>query len=635
MNTSPLEKIHAAIKSFNPFETLAIVREQNIWDGGFPDVPTFNAHASDEVIKAIKQVQQTSTGHSKITSRVIVSGQGEGKSHIISRIFNHCRSTEQALCIYGNVEKYNFDSINREFQATLAKSLDRKIGSSEVTSWQRLATFMANSTWKAANPSTKLASPQQLVNHLNNPNQSLEKVSEWIDIITQKFCQVSQGRRIDPDLTRAILWTLVETQAPYAVKWLSGQEIAENKAKQLVLPNSVFGTENTESQAFEIVLQMLTLIADYKPILICFDELDTPDISRSKSGLSRPHVVARLIKSLVDSINLSETSQGIVILTVMMPDTWNQKIKQMPGGVPDRISATGSPINLKFMNEDSVVELVTLWLSKFYHSQNLKPPTPIYPFDEQKIRQLGKGNSVRKIIKWCAENFKVPDSIETDSSNSSTSPPNSELKNPVELAYKQKLEELEKSTNVWMEDETRIANSLKLCFNTIAGKVIDSVTVHKIELVEPKQENRGYIAFKIIAKDNGKIIKIGVVVMQKSSGRSVGAALTRLINYKKFDITRGCLIRSKQINPTAAQAQDYLSKLLSPKWGGEWVRLTAEDIKPLLAVYQVYRSRQDYQLNDQQIRNFIERNQLVVNNHLIREILSAPSGQIPTGLIEE
>jgi hypothetical protein len=633
MNRSTLERIHAAIVSFNPFETLAIVREQNIWDGGFPDVPTFNAHASDEVIKAIKQVQQTSTGHSKITSRVIIAGQGEGKSHIIARIFHHCRTTEQALCIYGNVEKYNFDSINIEFQTMLAKSLDKRLGNSQVTYWQELASFMANLTWKAANPSTKLASPKQLVNHLNNPNQSLEKVSEWIDIITHKFAQISKNRRIDPDLTRAILWTLVEAQTPYAVKWLSGQEIAENKAKQLVLPTSSTGAENTESKAFEIVLQMLTLIADYKPILVCFDELDTPDISRTKSGLSRPHVVARLIKSLVDSINLSETSQGIVILTVMMPDTWNQKIKQMPGGVPDRISATGNPINLKFMNADSVVQLVALWLSQFYHTQNLTPPTPLYPFDEQKIRQLGTGNSVRKIIKWCAENFKVPDSVETDSSNTSTPTPKPEPTNPVDLAYKQKLEELEKSTDVWMEDQAIIAACLKLCFNTIVGKIIDSVTVHKIELVEPKQENRGYIAFKIIAKEDGKIMKIGVGVVQSQNAKTVSAALNRLINYQKFDINRGCLITSHSVKPTARQTRDFLNKLLS--LDGKMVELVAEDIKPLLAVYQVYRTRQDYQLNHKQIRDFLERNQLVVNNHLIREILSAPSGQIPTGLIEE
>jgi hypothetical protein len=141
--------------------------------------------------------------------------------------------------------------------------------------------------------------------------------------------------------------------------------------------------------------------------------------------------------------------------------------------------------------------------------------------------------------------------------------------------------------------------------------------------------------FKIIGEENGNTVKIGVMVLQIASGMGVQAGLKRLIDYKKFKITRGCLVRSKEINSGATKAQGYLSALLSPQLGGEWVKLTKDNVKTLLAIRSVYCCRENYEFTEAEIFDFIARKKLVVDNYIIREILSNPSGQVPSNLSKE
>lgn len=140
------------------------------------------------------------------------------------------------------------------------------------------------------------------------------------------------------------------------------------------------------------------------------------------------------------------------------------------------------------------------------------------------------------------------------------------------------------------------------------------------------------IHFKIIG--NQQKVKIGVDILQQSGGVGVTTALGKLIDYKSFDITRGCLVRSKNINTNATKARTYLRKLLKEQ-GGEWVSLQFQDIKPLLAIFAVWENRDSYELTDDQIFAFIKQRKIVITNPLIKEILSDPSGQEPDNLTDD
>lgn len=614
MATPPLKIVNEAILSYNPFNKPAIVTNQDVWDKGFPDVVTLNAHASDAVFRAMEQVRK---GQCKVTSIAITAEPGVGKSHIISRIRHRLQAEGGALFVYAR--KYgNLNLIKYQFLQTLAESLDHT-GSEGVTQWQELAAAMANQVWKSINPKAEFVPAKRVVETFNDPKGAAAKSTNWVDRLTTDFRKI---KRADPDIIRAIFLTLSEDYAPHAIKWLSGKSLSEVKANELQLPNPEYNDQDKDAEAFETVRQILDLISEYNSLIICFDELDALEVN--DAGFTRAQVVASFIKDLFDNIKRG------VILSVMMLDTWKDKIKNFSeaSGIPARVSAIQpEPIQLDYLNGESIIALVTLWLNDFYKERNLIPPNPTYPFEEEKLKELGKQKpTVRKILKWCGDNFNpndIPHPIDDDPK------PNNAIER-VKLAFEKELAE---DLGDYLEDLLLLQDALWFGFACLIDETIEGVLVQEIKNVEPKRDNGGYINFKIIGKENGKTVKIGVSILQESHGKGVTAGLKRLVQYKKFGLTRGCLVRSKKINPRWA-AQGLLNQLLSQQLGGEWVVLKSEEVRPLIAIMSVY-ANNDYELSEEQIFDFVDETGLAVNNPLLKEILSNPSGQIPTDAVDE
>ncbi|OCQ92114.1 hypothetical protein BCD67_19395 [Oscillatoriales cyanobacterium USR001] len=629
MTISPIEELNAAIQSYNPFPTgAAVVREQDVWEQGFPDVTTLNAHASDAVYQAIDRVHHARSAREKVTSMVIIAYKGVGKSHVISRIHHRLKADGSALFIYAGVETYDIKFVNYSFLQTVADSLNHN-GSQGVTQWQEVAAAMVNQVGRNVNSDAEAIPAKDLVEKYSQTENN-----NWVDDLVAKYRRI---RRSDPDIIRAIFWTLSENNSDFAVKWLSGKNLAEVRANAMGLPNPSTEKNYQNAEAFKAISQILSLVSEYKPLVICFDELDLDSRVDPESGLTRPQAIAALIKPLVDDIQLSNQSKGFVILTVMMPDTWTQKIKFM-SGVPDRVSKRGEPIQLTFMNGDSIIQLVSLWMKEFYQSSNLIPHSPIYPFEENQLRDLGRNSdsSARRVLTWCSENFKIAGVTNIQPSENIVELEDCVEIDFVEIEYNRTLIAIENSIATLLEEKITLAEALWLGFSTIIGQKLENVKINSLEKIKCSASEKSYsLDFKIIGEENGNPVKIGVMVLQIPGGQGVQAGLKRLIDYQRFEITRGCLVRSKEINPGATKAQGYLSDLLSPRLGGEWVKLTGDNIKTLVAIRSLYCSRENYDFTEAAIFDFIARKKLVVDNYIIREILSDPSGQVPSNLSEE
>ncbi len=140
-------------------------------------------------------------------------------------------------------------------------------------------------------------------------------------------------------------------------------------------------------------------------------------------------------------------------------------------------------------------------------------------------------------------------------------------------------------------------------FGTLKGKILEGVMIEEVTNdVQPKTYYVKYINFKIIGNKNGKKLKIGVAVIQ-SSQVTLTAGLKWLIDYEKYDSTRGCLVRSqsktKQINNNSS-ASKLLDELVLKRGGGH-VDLIEEQIRPLIAILAVYQKRLAYKLTDEEI----------------------------------
>lgn len=607
---SPIEDLHAAIQSHNPFDKPAIVKDPDVWGEGFPDVSTLNAHASDAVFQAIERVRTSQSSQDKVTSFVITAQQGVGKSHIISRIRHRLERDGGGVFVYASVDKYgDLNLIKSQFQKTLAESL-RQRGSQGVMQWQEVATAMVNSVTK------KQHSPTEMI--ANKFPLALAKKKNLVESLTEAVLR--DKPHADPYIVGAILWTLSETLAPFAIKWLSGEELDQSHAVELGLPNPRRTNQDGENKALDTVRQILNLVTAYQTAIICFDEIDVLN-NCNEAGLTTPQVVADLVKRLFDTVHQSPSSTGVVFLTVMMPDTWVNTVKLLGGGIPDRVSAKGSPIDLKHLGGDSFVELVSLWLQEFYQSRSLTPPQPLYPFEETQLIEFAQQKpTVREALRWCAENFKVP------------APQLPE--NPAERFELALTRELEADFKDHLKDNSRIAEALKFCFHTLTGQTVEGVTIEAVADVFVKDGIKDkYINFKVNGQENGKAVKIGVAVLESRSN-SLVYGLERLNNYKKYDLTRGCLVRSPENKINRNSMSYFWLHQLTTKMGGEFVRLIEEQIFPIFAVYSAFQKREVYNLSEEQFIECISEKRLMLDNPLLREILSNPSGHIPDSIVE-
>ncbi len=605
---SSLEEIHAALLHQNPFAKPPYLNAIDVWGQDFFDVETINAHASDPIFQALQQIhsRQYST-----TSIAITAQDGTGKTHIISRIRHRLQAQGGGLFVYAN--KYgDLRQIKQGFQRILAESLG-KIGWKGVKQWQELATAMSNDALKAGTSNPKVYAPPDLVEKFKKGKPS--QVKKWVKDLTKAFLQVKDVS--DPDIVKAILWTLSDEQSLYAIKWLEGQELAQYKSNELELPS--------QRQSFEAVIQILDLISEYKELVICFDELDTPDAYDDISGLHISQIAAGLIKDLLQNIN-----RGL-ILSVMMPAQWSNRIKQLPGGVYNKVSAQGNPIDLKYMDDKSIIDLVSLWLKKYYESRKLVPPNPVYPFTESQLSNLGKekGETIRQVLQWCKDNCYPP----TVSDAGDERP---ERADPVEIAF---TKELEDDLGDYLEQIYLLADAILFGFQAAIGKTVERVTVQTVtDQVKKRGGKDDYINFKVIGTENGKDISIGVAVLQYAGGKALGSGLKRLNDYETFGLTRGCLVRSTTKKITKHLDKTYLEPLRGK--GGEFVPLKEEEIRPLIAIRAVHKKREvDYGVSEEEIFRFIAQKgadkMLGVSNPLIKEILSDPSYQVPADMIED
>lgn len=441
MTTSPSSVVDL-IESQNPFDRSLVVRQQDIWGNSFPDIPSLNAHASDTIFEAVKQVR---TGQRPVIGITITAERGVGKSHIISRVHRLLQGEGGALFVYMS-EYGDLNQIKSGFLQTLASSL-KKIGSQDVMQWQELATSLVNEAMRSS------YIPKQLVDGFPG---LLAKNSKLVDALTTKVLEAKP--EIDnPYLIRAIFWTLSPTHAPFAINWLSGRDLAQPQAEAMGLPNP--SNEEKEAESFNTVCQILDLIGDYRALVVCFDELDGAGCDLQ--GFTRAMVVASLGKDLYNKIK-----RGI-LLVAMYPETWRDQVSTMPlaEAVTDRIGEKVT--DLRYLNSDNVVALVSQWLKEFYDANGVTPPHPTYPFDEGKLRELGKEKPiVRRVLKWCADNFKILGSSNPPSSASSA-------KHPVSLAFENELAALEESIEDYLENKFTLADAVWLGFSRLVGQTVE------------------------------------------------------------------------------------------------------------------------------------------------------------------
>jgi hypothetical protein len=598
MNTTQATEaqILQLLREFNPFEGRSIVKTHQIWDDNFLDVPSINSHVSDAVFESIALARKNHV----CCGLGIVAPKGTGKTHILSRI-RHRVANEEGSCFIYLCEYGNLSSVKTQFLHGISSSL-RKQNIPGVMQWQELATILLSKS------TGQVCQPQNLV--IQFP-KILAKHPKAIDYFATK---VGQTYEVDnPNVVRAILWTLSPQHAPFAINWLAGRDLSEAQAKLLGLPESSI---NDDGQAFNMAIQILDLLSSTMLPIICFDELDgTESVNEDNEtlgGFTRAMTVASLAKDVFNNLKRG------VILTSTYLKTFKEEIREVASGVSgtvDRLFSTF--IELTPLKPDTTIDLVTCWLDSFYREHNTVPPHPLYPFDEKILRGFGDERpTVRDVLQWCAKNI-----------------PEGEPIDPLKR-LKKMYQNIASTLEDFSEDSDLIAASIAFGFLQLREQTLEGVKILGVETnVKPYSKHKGYVQFKIIGDNNGDAISIGVSVVQQNHGKSVGAAIKYLTNYKDLGLTRGCLIRQKTISPHLQVANHNLD-ILCNQQGGEWIGFKNEEIEPLIILFFML-DQIDW---DEMSKDDFDRFVLTLalhENPILLEILSAPSGNVPDDIIDK
>ncbi|MHC5733218.1 MAG: hypothetical protein ACYTXY_56170, partial [Nostoc sp.] len=78
----------------------------------------------------------------------------------------------------------------------------------------------------------------------------------------------------------------------FAIRWLAGKSLPQVKADAMGLAN--VSADDKEAESFSTARQILNLIGDYKPIVVCFDEMETDHCN--EIGYTGRQVTAMLAK---------------------------------------------------------------------------------------------------------------------------------------------------------------------------------------------------------------------------------------------------------------------------------------------------------------------------------------------------
>ncbi|AFZ04399.1 hypothetical protein [Calothrix sp. PCC 6303] len=593
----------------NPFTLESVITANEVWGEVITNLPSLNEHIDRQISEAISEIKQKYSRKKGIT---IKGDRGTGKSHIIHRIWK--KISQQGDSIFSYIGPCsNPKRINSHVRFYLADSFNHQ-DIKGVSQWQKLAAA-AIKTLKGTDYEEKYRhyiekcdSPNELKKYIINI-QTKETLEVFFDELVEAILENSSN--IDYSFLRAILFLLLKNlkDAQIAFAWIKGEEHSE--FKKVHLPE--FSLEQQEDKSIWMIQQICKL-ADIAslPVLICFDQLDSARTD-SDSGDSPAETTAKCIDQIYFQCS------NVILICCVISDTWIE-IEQMGSGIPDRVGQ--SLVTAQPPNAEQMVELVKLRLNWFYKENHLNSNdyANLFPFEEAKIRNVAsQAAGVRDLMKWCAEQFETAEII-----------PGQIIEkphiNPIEKNKKEfldKYKELLKRIDVPIKDDDKLAAIITCNMKMIPAEGTANIVVTQVQQISYKNHDLHLIIIGYDCLDN-RNVKIGVRVSEATNGNTFNAVMKRLLDYKKYGITRGCLVRSTSV-PKNWKQGNQLKDQLENQQGGEVVVLTKEEMKPLVVIETIYNDAENYGFNKEEVTNLVKDLRLVADNKLICEILSAPN----------
>jgi len=600
----------------NPFRKDLVIAAEEVWGEVISDLPGINQHIEQKIDQAIAEVRQRYLSKVGI---VVKGDKGTGKSHAIRRIWKKIEHEGGALFSYIS-PCANPKIIDAHVRFHLVESFTHQ-DSHKVTQWQQFAATLISSL-KGTDYEEAY---KEYIERCSQPNELKKYIQKTISgsSLVDLFGALAEAilenhPELDYYFTKAVLLSLLGTAlaAQVALSWIKGEDSPD--VKRFGLPE--YSLEQHQTRNIWVIKQICKLaeVASL-PVIVWFDQAES-SLADSETGDSAVVVVARCI----DRVYFDCTN--VILLSCFQSDKWRE-VLQMQGGIPDRVGQR--ILEAKPATAEQMIELIQMRMNWFYECKELNPSNypRLYPLEEAKIREIAKaGAGVRTLLKTCAEAFETIKLVDPDLKlvDSNLKPVDLD---PKEKQKKQVLEtynELLNKISLPSKEDEKIAAIITCAMKMLPQSGTANVVINQVQTVGSSSNHDLHLITSGYDVTQKKEVTIGVRICETKNAKTFNAVMKRLTDYRKYKITRGCLIRSTSV-PQSWRIGQQLKQQLVEQQGGEVVVLQKEHIKPLAALERIYEQSADYGFEKDELISLVQELNLVTNNPLIQEILSAPN----------
>ncbi|MBD2017174.1 ATP-binding protein [Microcoleus sp. FACHB-53] len=357
------------LRSTNPFDN---IRSVNFWHEQQQPEPTVDSIHQEAIATIEATLDQVAHDHH--TRTLMLDGDpGSGKTYLLGRLkkaFNHkaffayIPPFPQSDHIWRHILRYTVDSLvqipdgqedsqlllwlNNVLSALRQRSIIDKITKHDVFDLLR-------------------SDRQNFINQLRGTYRQASIYN------ADKFFGVLH------DLTNPELY-------PIACEWLRGDDLSEESLQALHLRRSI----DTEEAAREILANFSRIAVDTRPIVLCFDQLNS--IARLPDGSIN-------LQALFDiNTKIHDEDKNFLVIISINTDIWKQYKSRIDQSDKPRVERQ---VSLGLINLEQAESLLASRLYSLHHQANPQPPSDIEPLKRQYLEDEfpgGKTNPRNSLI---------------------------------------------------------------------------------------------------------------------------------------------------------------------------------------------------------------------------------------------
>ena len=255
----------------NPFDNGIV---SDVWCPPMVDVPTIYHPVSELCHALVEDVR----GHGKRRSLLIHGTAGSGKTHLLARLratvargANGERPHQDPTPFFCYVRLATATNmIRRHLRACLVRTLLRK----DVRGGTQLEGVLLASLAKEAGHAFDGEEAAGLLRRLQADAAGWEELRE-------SFGELATRLSLDYPLARGLRLFLLRQRRHEVVQWLERGELPDDVREQLGFdtPSVEEAAADPERTAEEVVQRLARLVADTRPIVLCFDQIESLQVS--------------------------------------------------------------------------------------------------------------------------------------------------------------------------------------------------------------------------------------------------------------------------------------------------------------------------------------------------------------------